>query len=247
MTKRTRGHESIFRKLMILSRILCFLGLSSCVQYNSGAEKLAAVRGGEKRTRLNVLFIGNSYSFGVPEEFRRLATKNDKWVKVSSAAIGGWTLEKHMQTESTLNKLHSRKWDVVVIQDHSLHPGCPEPERCQIMDPGVKYFAGEARAMGAVPLLYQTWGRRDGNEKIPGDDFYQMNDRVRTGYRAASRNNGGIEIVPAGDAWEEVYRSGLGRELFHEDGSHPSDFGNRISARRFYEVIFDEKLSIIGE
>lgn len=247
MTKRTQEHETIFRKLMIFTRILAFLGLSSCANYKNGAETLSAVRDGKKKVRLDVLFIGNSYSFGVPFEFRKLATNRGKWVKISRATIGGWTLEKHMETPSTLKKLHGKDWDIVVIQDHSLHPGSPESERRRIMDPGVNYFAEAARAMGAVPMLYQTWGRRDGNEKIPGDDFYKMNKRVRAGYRAASENHGGIQIVPAGDGWEEVFRSGRGAELFHEDGSHPSDFGNKVSAEKFYEAIFGGEMNFDTE
>ncbi len=108
------------------------------------------------------------------------------------------------------------------------------------MDPFVKTFADEARAIGAIPLLYQTWGRRDGDERIPGDDFYAMNDRVSERLPESLRTCGVVTIVPAGDAWEREYRAGRGRELYHEDGSHPSDYGDQITAREFYRVIFGE-------
>jgi hypothetical protein len=47
-----------------------------------------------------------------------------------------------------------------------------------------------------------------------------------------------VEIIPVGDAWEAEYRAGNGNKLFIDDGSHPSDFGNRVSALVFYESIF---------
>jgi len=67
-----------------------------------------------------------------------------------------------------------------------------------------------------------------------------MNSRVRNGYRAASENAGGVTVVPAGDAWEREFMAGRGRELFVDDGSHPSSYGNEITAREFYRVIFGE-------
>ena len=108
------------------------------------------------------------------------------------------------------------------------------------MDPAVRFFVTEARAAGAVPLLYQTWGRRDGDPDFPGDNFIHMNSRVRKGYRAASENAGDVAIVPAGDAWEREFVAGRGSDLYVDDGSHPSSFVNEITAREFYRVIFGE-------
>jgi hypothetical protein len=112
--------------------------------------------------------------------------------------------------------------------------------RRKVMDPALGFLVSEARAAGAVPLLYQTWGRRDGDPERPDDDFIEMNSRVRSGYRAASQNAGGLDIVPAGDAWEREFVAGRGKELFKEDGSHPSSYGNEVTAREFYRVIFGE-------
>ncbi len=228
--------------MKLLAKILGFLGLSSCAVQPPGEKlsTLAESRPPERKTHVSVLFIGNSYSFGVPQAFRKLARSRGKTVKIGHSTFGGWTLGQHSKYEPTLKKLREGKWDIVVIQDHSLHPGSPVAQREKEMDPCVEIFADEARAIGAVPLLYQTWGRRDGDERIPGDDFYAMNERVRNGYQAASLHAGGVRIVPAGDAWEREYRAGRGRELFHEDGSHPSAFGDEVSAGEFYRVIFGE-------
>lgn len=221
----------------MFAKILAFFGLSSCAVTPAGSE-LTAKKAGKKE--LAVLFIGNSYSFDIPAAFKKIARSNGKDVRVGHSTFGGWTLEQHSVYEPTLKKLRNGNWDVVVIQDHSLHPGSPDGEREKVMDPCVKTLADEARAIGATPMLYQTWGRRDGDERIPGDDFYAMNERVRDGYHKASEYAGGVTIAPAGDAWEREYRAGRGRELYQEDGSHPSAYGNQVTAQVFYESIFKD-------
>jgi lysophospholipase L1-like esterase len=65
-----------------------------------------------------------------------------------------------------------------------------------------------------------------------------MNARIREAYSRAADGVGGAEIIPVGNAWEDQFRKGNGRKLFIEDGSHPSDFGNRVSAEVFFESIF---------
>lgn len=189
---------------------------------------------------VSVFFIGNSYSFDVPMEFKKLAESKGKKVRTGHSTNGGWQLSQHVEHGPTLRKLREGKWDVVVLQDHSLNPAKREEERSRVMDPAVQFFVKEVKALGAVPLLYQTWGRRDGQPGLTGDDFYKMNARVREGYKSASEQAGGILIAPAGDAWEEEYRAGRGKELYTEDGSHPSVRGNKVTARVFYETIFRE-------
>jgi hypothetical protein len=238
MTTPIPARENLFRKMTMLAKILGFFGLSSCALPPAPGEtaKLRAVR---EKEEVSVFFIGNSYSFGVPKEFRNIAESRGRKVRVGHSTYGGWTLAKHAEHPPTLEKLRKGKWDVVVIQEQSLIPARNEKMRKAAMDPAVSFLVSEARAAGAVPLLYQTWGRRDGDPDRPEDDFHSMNMRVRNGYRAASENAGGVAIVPAGDAWEREFMAGRGSDLYVDDGSHPSSFGNEITAREFYRVIFD--------
>lgn len=237
MTKPIPEPKTIFRKLMNLGRILAFLGLSSCALPHVPGEGDQLSRASKKH-ELSILFIGNSYSFGVPMAFKKLAESRGKNVKIGHSTYGGWSLVKHSQNPPTLKKLREWKWDIVVIQDYSLNPAMKERARGRAMDGAIHFFVNEARAIGAVPVLYQTWGRRDGDTGIAGDDFYKMNERVRRGYRSAARHCGGLIIIPAGDAWEREYQASRGKELYVEDGSHPSAFGNQVTAEVFYETIF---------
>ena len=237
MTKPIPVRENVLRNLTMFAKILAFFGLSSCALPTVPGER-EKLRAAAEKDEMGILFIGNSYSFGVPAAFRKLAESKGKGVRIGHSTYGGWTLAKHMENPPTLEKLRKGKWDVVVIQEYSLGPSRKEKERLLSMDPGVRFFATEARTIGAVPLLYQTWGRRDGDPGIEDDDFYKMNRRVRNGYRAASRNAGGVAMVPAGDAWEREFRAGRGKDLYVEDGSHPSVFGNEVTAKEFFRVIY---------
>lgn len=233
MMMRTREHETIYRSLLMLAKILAFFGLSSCASLQPRSEKPV-----QKNDELRVLFIGNSYSFDVPQMFRQISKQRGKKVKVASCTHGGWRLDMHASHLPTLKKLREGKWDIVVIQDFSLSAAYPESRRRDDMYPSVRFFVNEAREIGARPMLYQTWGRRDGQPGWNGDDFLKMNARIREGYARAAENAGGVDIVPVGDAWEAEFRKGNGEKLFVDDGSHPSEFGNQVSAEVFYQTIF---------
>lgn len=230
--------------LMKLSCVLGLLGLASCVSRMPGPLGMSenhARRELEERLRNSrepsVLFIGNSYSFGVPKAFKSLAAERGKKVRVGHSTYGGWTLERHASHEATLRKIRSGRWDVVVIQEQSKLPAMAG-KRAVKMFPAVRLLASEARRSGAIPVLYQTWGRRDGDSALRGDTFFEMNHRLRKGYRAAANSAGGLVVVPVGDSWEKEMRTGRGRALFTEDGSHPSAAGNQVTATVFYQSFF---------
>lgn len=233
----THEREIFYRRLLMLAKILAFFGLSGCALPPVEGE-MSALRKKAKQDEVAIFFVGNSYSFGVPSALRKISEANGKKVRIGHSAYGGWSLAKHSEHSATLKKLREGDWDIVVIQDYSQNPARNELARRQAMDPGIQFFATEARAVGAIPVLYQTWGRRDGDPDVPGDDFYKMNERVRNGCKSAAERGGGIVIVPVGDAWERVFKEGRGAGLFHEDGSHPSDFGNQVTAQTFYDTLF---------
>ncbi|MEY4245754.1 MAG: hypothetical protein RLZZ245_3339 [Verrucomicrobiota bacterium] len=185
-----------------------------------------------------VLFVGNSYSFGLPSALSNIAATRGKKLRVGHSTYGGWTLERHASHAPTLRKIRDGRWDVVVIQEQSQLPAMSSKAYTTKMFPPVKQLAAEAQANGAIPVLYQTWGRRDGDKTSRGDDFQAMNLRLRNGYTAAAKHAGGIVIVPVGDAWENEVMAGRGSSLFLDDGSHPSQAGIRLNAEIFYQTFF---------
>lgn len=185
-----------------------------------------------------VLFVGNSYSFGVPGEFSKLAAARGKSVRVGHSTSGGWSLAWHAADEGTLRKIRDGHWDIVVFQEHSEIPALPPRRRNVAMFPPLRLLVTEARTHGAVAVLYQTWGRREGDPHVRHDDFHAMTARLREGYQAAAKNAGKLVVVPVGDAWEREFLAGRGSRLFIADGSHPSSWGNRFTAEVFYQTFF---------
>lgn len=189
----------------------------------------------------SILFVGNSYSFGVPRALSALAAERGKKLRIGHSTYGGWALERHAIHEATLRKIRSGRWDVVVIQEQSKIPAMTPRKRAAKMFPAVRFLAEEARRSGAIPVLYQTWGRRDGDSDLRGDTFFAMNQRLRKGYQAAANHAGGLVVVPVGDGWGDEMRTGRGDRLFEDDGSHPSAAGNRLTAEVFHQTFFPKR------
>lgn len=224
------------RFLSLLLIAIPVLLTAACATRNGPISHNIPKPGGKDGKPLAVLFVGNSYSFGVPDELKRIAARNGQRVRVGQATRGGWTLEQHANHEETLRTIREGAWDIVVLQEQSRIPS-QYFKRQFAMFPAVSELAEHARSHGATPVLYQTWGYRDGDRHRADDDFHSMTDRVREGYHAASQHAGGLPVVAAGDAWQTEMSAGRGDSLFEPDGSHPSSHGNHITAGVFYKAL----------
>ncbi|MFT4176584.1 MAG: hypothetical protein QM627_07990 [Luteolibacter sp.] len=231
--------------LVKLISLLSLFGLNSCAsrfiglpyQTPAQARKELATRV-SRSPQLAVLFVGNSYSFGIPKEFTRIAEERGKSVRTGHSTYGSWTLSKHAQNPPTLKKIREGNWDIIVFQEQSLIPSYSRPRRNFLMLPPLAKLVLEARKAGAIPVLYQTWGRKDGNVLIHDDDFFAMTRRLRVGYAAASAALGNIVVVPAGDSWEKEALAGRKDALYLMDGSHPSPTGNEVTAETFFRTFY---------
>lgn len=235
--------KSSYRRLVKLSCILGLFGASACSNQSSlppatGDPRKELAERVHTAPELAVCFVGNSYSFGVPRAFSKLAASDGRKVRVGHSTYGGWTLERHAASEATLKKIRDGRWDVVVIQEQSEIPAMSAKKRDTAMFPPLRKLVTEVRRDGAIPVLYQTWGRRDGDPKVRNDDFHAMTARLRAGYQAAARDAGGLVVVPVGDAWEREISAGRGGALFMDDGSHPTPTGNALTAEVFRDAFF---------
>ena len=191
-----------------------------------------------------ILFVGNSYSFKVPGALARVAKEVKRKVVVEGVTRGGWTLQKHAGSEETLARIRGGKWDVVVLQEQSQLPSFSREQRNRKMIPPARTPVTEIRKMGAIPVFFQTWGRRDGDHKnaeaFPKDTFEKMQHRLVIGYREAAAAAEGALVVPVGEAWAREMKGGTGKRLFAKDGSHPSAAGVNFSAEVFKNFFFGE-------
>lgn len=211
----------------------------------AGEDSQAALQARLRKTEEpRILFVGNSYSFKVPGALARLAKEAKRKVVVEGVTRGGWTLQKHAGSEETLARIRGGKWDVVVLQEQSQLSAFNKKQRNRKMIPPAQALVAEIRKMGAVPVFFQTWGRRDGDrrnaESFPDDTFEKMQERLVIGYREAASAAEGALVVRVGEAWAKEMKEGTGKGLFSKDGSHPSGAGVNLSAGVFYTFFFGE-------
>lgn len=244
-TPPTPAPDSMRSRTVMILGLLVALAVASCAPASFPTVRRTPTEARAELSRqvnaspeLAVLFVGNSYSFGVPKAFAKLAASRGKKVRVAQATQSGWTLAKHAASEATLEKIRGGKWDVIVIQEQSRIPSLSSRKVAASMHPPLVRLVEEVRSRDAIPVLYQTWGRRDGDPRVKGDDFVAMCRRLRSGYRSASEAAGGVVIVAVGDAWVKTGANGGQRALFMPDGSHPSPSGDRLTAEVFYQCFF---------
>ena len=214
-----------------------------------------------------VLFVGNSYTAfnGLHERVAENVTADAVWDPFTVEAIttGGYTLPRHLADAETPGRpLHEALvsggmvWDTVVLQDQSQIPAFPEdvPDKAASLEAVVALDALVAGA-GGQTLLFQTWGRRDGDALNPElfPDYPTMQDALTDGYWAY---HGAIEstgrrawIAPVGEAWRLVWGDVLAsggdpgspesdfHRLYSGDGSHPSPYGSFLVAAVFHAAL----------
>jgi len=75
-------------------------------------------------SELRILFIGNSYTYynNLPHIFQSLAKSSGHLVKTGMIAKGGYTLKRHSEDPSVLDKIKRGNWDYVILQEQSVVP-----------------------------------------------------------------------------------------------------------------------------
>lgn len=214
-------------------RVFCLLLflLTSCAPSRWQRDYLALGSPVEKlrnKKAPRVLFVGNSFSMGVPAAFRKAAAARGIKVETRGIAYDGWSLSRHARAPETWTEI-TESWDIVVFQERSDRPA-KWWERNGFMIPALGKLAARSTRHGALPVLFQTWGYRE--------QFGEMNPRVRNGCRTAADVLGGITVVPVGDFWQRAWASGRGAELFMPDGKHPTTIGNELTAQAFCEAFW---------
>jgi hypothetical protein len=204
------------RRSILLIAVLAVL-LSICI----------AVAKTATRKHIDVLFIGNSYTFfnEMPSVLEQLSASanNATHVRCSMIAPGGATLEMHWNDPKIRQTLKGRKWNFVVLQEQSMRP-IENPERFGLYG---GLLADEIKSTGAKALLYMTWSRKSAPKQ---------QDTITKAYRTVGLENGCI-VVPVGEAWRAVREENPEIELFANDGSHPTPAGSYLAACVFYAAI----------
>ena len=192
----------------------------------------------------NILFIGNSYTYfnDMPTAmFKKIAEAAGYDVNVTSITKGGWTLGKHADANDECGgavdaALANNKYDYVVIQEQSLRPAV-SPE---LFFEGVRALVKKIRANGAVPLLYSTWGRKEGSAKLTELSLTNktMTEKIADASRSIA-NELDIAVAYVGLAFYDVCNTNPCIELYNADMSHPSESGSFLAALTIFSKMFD--------
>jgi hypothetical protein len=177
--------------------------------------------------KLNVLFIGNSHTYlhYMPQMLVQLVKAANRGfdLEVDQSVGEGVSLEWHWNNEASRQKMRSRNWDYIVLQDRSGGP----IEDLNSFQKHARLLDAEIKKHGAATLLYMTWANQNRPETgiVLADAYRRMADEL------------GAYLVPIGLAWAKAQKISSELALHHKDGRHASPVGAYFTACLFYSVL----------
>lgn len=184
-----------------------------------------------QQKELNVLFIGNSYTYtnNLPQIVSIISDSTQTKLVTRKSVAGGAYLWEHWfgnRGLKTRELIQEGNFDIVVLQDNSM-------SAINTPDSLLKYielFAELIKKRNAKTYLYNTWARM----KVP-----QYQENIDSIYTKAANENNAIR-VPVGAAWQLAMDIRPSVELYSSDGSHPTNLGTLLSAFVFAGTITGE-------
>lgn len=188
---------------------------------------------------MRVLFVGNSYtsSNDLPHMVGELAGAAGGRVETGVMAPGGWWWRDHAASEETMKTISDGDWDYVVLQEQSMVPALPEMAR-QVSRPAAVELALAAIDTGARPVLFLTWGHRDGNSEVGHSRYSSMQIAIAGTYSEIGTAVT-AELAPVGMAWWMAREERPDLTLYQSDGSHPTKEGSYLAAAVITATILD--------
>ena len=172
-----------------------------------------------------MLFLGSSltYANDMPYLVAALARAVGRTLDVAMVASGGASLEDQWNRGEAVRRIRGERWDFVVLQQgpSSL------PESRETMREYTRRLAEPIRSAGARPALYMVW---------PSADRLAWFDAVRESYTLAAEDVDGM-LIPAGEAWREVWRRDPKVALLRKDGVHPTPTGSFTVALSIFGML----------
>ena len=202
----------------------------------------------EQIDSLNVLFIGNSYTYfnNMPDLVTSIAISMGDYLSVEGSLIGGATLQSHSTNNNTIQLISNGNWDYVVLQEQSQFPSFPLWQVEQDVFP----YAAELNQLikenniCAETVFFMTWGREEGDQSNclnwpPVCTYEGMDDLIRERYITMANDNDAL-LSPVGAVWRYIRDLNYDIQLYSSDGSHPSFEGSFIAAVCFYTTFFQK-------
>lgn len=197
-------------------------------------------------TKRKVLFIGNSYIYtnDMPKLLQQLATSMGDTLVYDQNTPGGYTMESHSLDATTITKIFSQPWDIVVLQEQSQKPSFPPAQVAVETYPFAHKLDSMVRKNNSCTetMFFMTWGYKNGDAgncvvNPPVCTYQGMQMRLRDSYMQMSQDNNGI-VAPVGAAFKVVIDSFPAMDLYSPDFSHPNIYGSYLETCVFYASIF---------
>mmetsp|Transcript_56546 Transcript_56546/g.131774 ORF Transcript_56546/g.131774 Transcript_56546/m.131774 type:complete len:443 (+) Transcript_56546:89-1417(+) len=220
-----------------------------------------SANGGMRSCMGQVTMIGNSfthYNQGVDAVLRDFFSATGKPRDIVALTKGGANWSYHLSQANTAGTAHNVELqgshhDFVVVQEQSYIPGTWEQNDGTFASSLGNLTGLDAKIaqLGAITVLYQTFGWRDGHGSRPYlSTFTKFNDEVAKGYevyKAALAAGGRTPMLaPVGNAFKILHAEGhdsssLWYRLFDVDAVHPSTLGSYLAGCVIYATITGEK------
>ena len=192
---------------------------------------------------MNILFIGNSYTYynDMPAIFQVIARDNGKDVTVTAVTKGGRKLiayrDPYDPTTEKLTEALTQHYDICILQEQSV---LPITEFDTFME-GLTLVKNMVGSQANKFILYSTWGRKAGSKTLSehGWDTEGMTEMLAQSYGKAAAQFG-TEVAPVGKNFLAASRLLPDVDLYNPDLTHPSYAGSVLSALTHYYTIFKE-------
>ena len=195
----------------------------------------------------SILFIGNSYTYynnGVDQMLRNIALAEGDTLETEAFTVGAAKFSDFCNNPETFERIRSRAWDYVVLQEQSQLPAFPPSQIESECYPFAKRLCDSIRANDSCTqiLFFMTWGRENGDQSNcanypPLCTYDGMQQRLRESYVQMADDNNAI-VVPVGLAWKYVRDNYPEINLYQSDESHPSVEGTYLAALTFRSFLY---------
>ncbi len=197
-------------------------------------------------TTRKVLFIGNSYIYtnDVPLLLKNLALSMGDTLIYDQSTPGAHTLQLHCTNATTIQKIYSQQWDVVIVQEQSQRPAFSPGQVEQQVYPYAKTLDSLIHDNNSCTqtMFMMTWGYKNGDPSNCGVyppicTYAGMQARLRESYMEMTQDNNAT-VAPVGAAWKVARDTFPTIELYSPDNSHPVVAGSYLEACVLYASIF---------
>ncbi len=175
--------------------------------------------------RQTVLFIGNSLTFvhDIPYLTRRLAHDQGVELFVDAATYPAFELSQHLEHGPTMDKLKSRRWDYVVIQEGSRPVAYFQEESREAMQRFVPLLRQHSQRVILYSILSGTWSK-------------DLRENAAQ-FHACAAEELGWELAPVSAVWNKVQMRWPQFPIFDPDNHHPGPGGALLAAAIFDQII----------